>query len=267
MPRVRGPRAETQERANGIGWAGDRRARRAGRSSSSAWATHARRWRSSTQVEPSPFPPQRTPRAARPRRRRAAGRRRRPGRARPWAVRGLGAAEPASRSLAGMVSRCRAMLADDADEAERLFGERCASSRRATCRRSCVPAPSSPTASACAATGAGWSRAAAARSRSKPSRCSAPRLGPGRARGRAGRDGRERSRKRDVTTPDDLTAQELRIARLVAAGASNRDVAAQLFVSPKTVEYHLSKVFLKVGRSVAHRARTGRPGRASGPVS
>jgi hypothetical protein len=39
----------------------------------------------------------------------------------------------------------------------------------------------------------------------------------------------ESARKRDVTTMDDLTPQELRIAELVAAGASNREVAAQLF--------------------------------------
>jgi DNA-binding NarL/FixJ family response regulator len=57
----------------------------------------------------------------------------------------------------------------------------------------------------------------------------------------------ETARKRDASTLDDLTPQELRIATLVAEGASNRDVAAQIFVSPKTVEYHLRKVFLKLG--------------------
>jgi DNA-binding CsgD family transcriptional regulator/tetratricopeptide (TPR) repeat protein len=57
------------------------------------------------------------------------------------------------------------------------------------------------------------------------------------------------ARKRDPSTRDVLTPQELRVARLVAAGGSNRDVAAQLFLSPKTVEYHLRKVFQKVGVS------------------
>lgn len=67
-----------------------------------------------------------------------------------------------------------------------------------------------------------------------------------RARGELQATG-ETARKRDPSTIDDLTPQELRIAQLVAGGATNRDVAAQLFVSPKTVEYHLRKVFMKLG--------------------
>lgn len=46
-----------------------------------------------------------------------------------------------------------------------------------------------------------------------------------------------------------LTPQELQVARAVGAGASNRDVAAQLYLSPRTVEYHLRKIFTKLGIS------------------
>jgi DNA-binding CsgD family transcriptional regulator len=53
-----------------------------------------------------------------------------------------------------------------------------------------------------------------------------------------------------------LTAQELQVAQLVAGGASNREVAAELFLSPRTVEYHLRKVFTKLG--IASRAELAR---------
>ena len=49
------------------------------------------------------------------------------------------------------------------------------------------------------------------------------------------------------TTTEPLTSQETRVALLVARGLANRDVAAALFLSPRTVEHHLASVFRKRG--------------------
>jgi DNA-binding CsgD family transcriptional regulator len=67
--------------------------------------------------------------------------------------------------------------------------------------------------------------------------------------------GRRRRAKKD---PTQLTGQEQRIARLAAAGQSNKAIAARLFLSAKTIEYHLAQVYTKLGITSRHQL-TGHP--------
>lgn len=71
----------------------------------------------------------------------------------------------------------------------------------------------------------------------------------GRARAELGRVGIRRGRG------DDLTPTELSVARLAARGLTNREVAAELYISPKTVEANLSRAYAKLG--IRSRAELG----------
>jgi DNA-binding CsgD family transcriptional regulator len=62
----------------------------------------------------------------------------------------------------------------------------------------------------------------------------------------------ETVRKRRVDTRDDLTPQEKQIARLARDGLSNPDIGARLFLSPRTVEFHLHKVYTKLNIRSRH---------------
>lgn len=76
----------------------------------------------------------------------------------------------------------------------------------------------------------------------------------------------ERVRRRTPKARDELTEREAQIARLAAAGLSNRGIGQRLYISHRTVGYHLAKVFNKL--DVDNRAQLHAvPGDAAAPVS
>jgi DNA-binding CsgD family transcriptional regulator/predicted nucleic acid-binding protein len=88
--------------------------------------------------------------------------------------------------------------------------------------------------------------------------------------GRAGREllaTGERVRRRSVEAPEELTSQEAQVARLAREGLSNPEIGARLFISRHTVEYHLRKVFTKLGINSRHQLERALPPEAAAAPS
>jgi DNA-binding CsgD family transcriptional regulator len=140
---------------------------------------------------------------------------------------------------------CRALLAADDAEAEALFGQALALHERAQ-----RPFERARTELALGERLRRAHRRADARTHLRAALDRFEAIGAeawaGRARAELRASG-ERARRRDPSTLDQLTAQEVQIVQLVAEGRTNRDVAGQLFLSPRTIDFHLRNVFRKLG--------------------
>jgi DNA-binding CsgD family transcriptional regulator len=157
----------------------------------------------------------------------------------------------------GLEARCAALLSDGAT-AEGLYRE--AIERLGRCRGALDLARARLLYGEWLRRGA---RRVDAREELRSARASFTKMGAEAFAGRAEREllaTGENSRKRSIETGDDLTPHEARIARMARDGASNQDIATELFVSRKTVEYHLHKVFSKLGISTRQQLEYVLPG-------
>jgi DNA-binding CsgD family transcriptional regulator len=146
-----------------------------------------------------------------------------------------------------VVLHCRALLCEEASEAERLFRRALEAQEQAT-----RPFEQARTELAFGEFLRRMRRRVEARERLRTALDAFETLGAKHWAERARQELRasgQTARKREPSTRGDLTAQELQIAHFVAQGLSNREVAAQLFLSPRTIDFHLRNVFRKLGLS------------------
>ena len=163
-------------------------------------------------------------------------------------------------ALAG-ASHCRALLAVDAAEATRLFESAPETAWRCRRGRSSGRGTSSRSGSIYGGRASGGRGAGASGRCARWVRSSSERPSGRSAHGSELRASGQTTRTRDASTRDELTPQELQIARFVGEGLTNREVAAQLFVSPRHGRFPSAQ---RVPRSSASRRGRSSPGSGSG---